>query len=240
MTTSIYIFGEAVAGYWSGMTDRPLVIRREDGLTQNYDMGFYFEPKPEPWEAQAIAEARGKTWDIGCGAGRTLLALEARGIQATGVDCAPQAVKVAQARGAQDVRELDVLTTPLQAKSIDTFMLFGNNIGLTGSWKGTLTLLRRMRHAAAHGAWLWCDSIDIRAPGLTLSRDYVRANIEAGRPPGLTVSQLQYGERVSEPDAWLFLSLDDLHTLARDSGWKVESHWIDHMNGDWLAGLRAV
>ncbi|WP_176086513.1 class I SAM-dependent methyltransferase [Martelella sp. HB161492] len=233
------VFGAAIAGYFAGNTDEKLIIHREDGFTQQYDMAQYFDKEPAGFEYHALSRASGRVWDIGCGAGRTLLALAERGIAATGIDCSQEAIAVSRARGAANAVRLDILNAPLAPRQVDSFMLFGNNIGLAGSWSGALRLLERLRLAAAPGARLWCDSIDICAPALTRSRDYARRNIAAGRPPGLTISRLQYNSRLSLAEGWLFLSLDELQTLAIQTGWTIEEQWQDVEKGPWLAELRA-
>ncbi|TPW28214.1 methyltransferase domain-containing protein [Martelella alba] len=233
------VFGAALAGYWNGDTEEKLIIHREDGFSQHYDMAQYFQEEPAGFEYHAIGRACGRVWDIGCGAGRTLLSLSRRGIAATGIDCSKEAVAIASARGARHAIQLDILYAPLEPHQVDAFTLFGNNIGLAGSWSGALRLLERLRFAAAPGARLWCDSIDICAPALTLSRDYARRNIAAGRPPGLTFSRLQYGSRLSLAEGWLFLSLDELQNLAVQTGWTIEEQWQDAERGPWLAELRA-
>lgn len=237
MPSTTDIFGLALLGYWQGKVDEPLRIHREDGLTQDYEMSQYFCPEPGEWERYAIAAACGTVIDVGCGAGRTTLALQKRGISTVGVDCSPHAVSVATARGSRDVRQFDVMREDWKGPGVDTIMLFGNNIGLAETWEGTRELLRRLRRLSRPGASLWCDGIDIEAPQLTLSVDLSAKNRAAGRPPGQISARCEYAGQISEPSGWIFLSTQDLASLAAQSGWRVTDVWGDGADGAYMARL---
>ncbi len=83
------------------------IVERDDGyIDTGSDPGTYFEDYRQwmPMERRAIKFARGRVLDIGCGAGRHSLYLQQKGMDVTGIDSSPGAVKVCRLRGLKKVR----------------------------------------------------------------------------------------------------------------------------------------
>ena len=89
-----------------------------------------------PIDKKAIAYARGRVLDVGCGAGRHALYLQKKGMDVTGIDVSPLAVKICRLRG---LRKTQVLSfeqiDKFPVNSFDTVMMMGNNFGLFGGFK---------------------------------------------------------------------------------------------------------
>jgi SAM-dependent methyltransferase len=81
-------------------------------------------------EEQLLEWAAGPVLDIGCGAGRHLVALRRRGVAATGVEVSARAVRIARARGAE-VIEGSIFEIPAWA-GWGTALLLDGNIGIGG------------------------------------------------------------------------------------------------------------
>src|SRR5215467_15073684 len=96
-------------------------------------------------ERQAINLAKGRTLDIGCGAGRFLLHLQQKGFNATGIDNSRGAVKVCKLRGVKDVylRSINEIGK-FKPRSFDTVIMMGNNFGLFGGFKKAQRLLKQL------------------------------------------------------------------------------------------------
>src|SRR5438094_7155101 len=72
------------------------IVERDDGYISLIDAARYFGG-PDSWsvnEAETLHLARGRVLDIGCGAGRQLIALQSRGLDVSGIDPSPGAVAI--------------------------------------------------------------------------------------------------------------------------------------------------
>src|SRR5512143_2239846 len=90
-----------LAKYESGEPTAEIVERDDGYIDTGAEAGAYFAPYSQ-WSAQerrAIRFARGRVLDIGCGAGRHALYLQEKGLDVTGMDSSPGAVRVCKLRG---------------------------------------------------------------------------------------------------------------------------------------------
>ena len=98
------VFGQKLYDQHRGLIadDFREVGERDDGYLQVYDHPrWYFTPFDEwaPHLQKAMAYIRGRTLDIGCGAGRIALPLQQNGVDVVGIDQSPLAVRVAESGG---------------------------------------------------------------------------------------------------------------------------------------------
>ncbi|MCI4334261.1 MAG: class I SAM-dependent methyltransferase [Thermoplasmata archaeon] len=115
---------------------------------QDYRNLPWFSPRPPVWVANAVRRrrvARGRSLDLGCGAGTLVLWLARTGYAAVGLDAAPSAIAAANGRrpahGRRPRFEVgSVLRLPFPAQSFDLV----TDIGLLH----TLTPRERQRYAA--------------------------------------------------------------------------------------------
>lgn len=150
MTTS---FGRALAGQRAELV-------RSDGGTARLDVAR--------WHGAAAGEdgwlldrCRGATIDLGCGPGRLLEALAARGVPALGVDISPEAMSQCRLRGVPAVHA-DVFA-PLPGEGTWCHVLLADgNLGIGGD---PVTLLRRAATLIAPGGTVLVE-LDPAEPGL--------------------------------------------------------------------------
>ncbi|MBT5537057.1 class I SAM-dependent methyltransferase, partial [Candidatus Poribacteria bacterium] len=123
------------------------VIERDDGYVDTTPGAeAYFAPHdrwPDNKQA-AMALARGRVLDIGCGAGRVCLHLQERGLDVVGIDISPLAVETCRERGVRDARVLSITRVSRSLGMFDTVVMMGNNFGLFGDPKRARWLLRRL------------------------------------------------------------------------------------------------
>ncbi len=228
------VFGEAVTGYWQGDRATPLIVRREDGHIDRSSPGMWVEQNLWPAEAAVLHRLHGHVLDVGCGAGRHLLALASRGFRVTGIDRSPLAVSLCRERGAEDVIEGDVMEVALPEKNFDTAILFGNNIGIGGTPGGVIRLLARLRRAVRGN--LVMISIDVTRTRRRKHLKYQQENRAAGRSPGAMVMRLEYGDSTGQWFSWLHPGPVELQVLAAAAGWSVA--WMQETdNGPYAAVL---
>lgn len=177
-----------------------LRLRYGDGSVRPLDV--------RAWTADAddadhllLAPCTGPTLDLGCGPGRLVAALAARGVPALGVDLSPRAVALARRRGAPAV--VRDLFAPLPGEGRWAFALLADgNLGIGGD---PARLLARVGQLLAPGGLLLVEV----SPDDVDRRDVVRIAVEGGP--------------VSAPFAWAELGAAALSRLALGAGWTVSS-----------------
>ncbi|CTQ50515.1 class I SAM-dependent methyltransferase [Jannaschia donghaensis] len=219
------LFGNALRDRQAGHHGRLLTIRRDDDHVDAHDPGLYFSSEPFPHEAELLRQAEGPVLDVGCGAGRTLLWLQGRGIAATGIDLSPGAVAVARARGCADVRlgdAMDPASDALKDGRFRTITLLGNNLGIGGTFEGAATLLRRLAGVTAPGGCLLVTGLDIARTEVPHHLAYHRRNRDRGRPIGEIEMRFEYQGAVGEWVPWFHPEPVELQRLPMATGWVVE------------------
>ena len=113
-------FGQQIYDHHLGLIadDFREVGERDDGHVQTYEHPrWYFAPVDEwdPHLQKAMDYVRGRTLDIGCGAGRVALPLQQRGVDVVGIDSSPLAVRTCRERGVNDVRLLSITQMSVEA-----------------------------------------------------------------------------------------------------------------------------
>ena len=218
------LFGDALRDCQAECFGRMLTIRRDDDHVDAHDPALYFTDAPFAHETDLLAQARGPILDVGCGAGRTLLWLDQRGIKATGIDLSPGAVEVSRQRGCPDVCQGDVMTGAaegLAGRTFETVILFGNNVGIGGTIEGAADLLRRLSYLTTPGGHLLVTGLDIAKTENPHHLAYHRANHARGRPRGEITMRFEYEGAVDDWVPWFHPEPDELKSLARETGWNV-------------------
>lgn len=112
----------------------------------------------------------GPTLDVGCGAGRLVGALAARGSKALGIDISAESVKLAQERGAVAVIKDVFDDVPTEGDWQETILADGN-VGIGGD---PARLLKRIRQLMRpDGAVL----VEVDAPGIGVVHETVRLRV---------------------------------------------------------------
>lgn len=232
-------FGSALLAHLRG-EDGDHVLERDDGFVETMSAAGYFAPV-EAWpdiERRALAEARGSILDAGAGAGRAALACQDRGDDVVAIDTSPGAVVVCRERGVRSC----VLTSvadpgdALPARSFDTILLLGHNLGILGSALDAEVMFAAMDHLLTREGRVLGIGLDPYVDALPHHLDYHERNRARSRLPGQIRLRTRH-RRLADPwFDWLFASLDELADLADRSRWEV----VDHSDPDpaYLVELR--
>jgi len=234
------VFGRALWDWARGGTDVEL-LERDDGFTQlGAGAEVYLAPRRE-WpraEQESLHFVHGRTLDVGCGAGRTSLELERRGMEVVGLDASPLAVKAARSRGVTTVWKGSVFDLGARLGHFDTVILFGNNVGIFASPATLRSTLRTWSRRTRPSTRLLLESTHPfygGAPGL--DRRYYLRNQSLGRPPGRGRFRYHYQHHVGGWFTWLYLSERDLARVLPGTGWRV-AHWLkDSLDEPYVAVL---
>jgi SAM-dependent methyltransferase len=199
------------------------VVERDDGVLATGPAGSYLAPPPE-WpdcERRAADRLAGRVLDVGAGAGRLALLLQAREIPVTALDVSAGAVGVCRQRGVRDTVHATAGQHAASGRRYDCFALFGNNLGLLGSRARAPVMLRSLAALARPGAriiGLGEDPPDRPGP---VTEAYVRRNRAAGRLPGQRRLRSRFQELATGWFDFLWCTAAELEQLADGSGWKL-------------------
>jgi len=200
------------------------VLERDDGWfgvsagAPAYFAGFAQWPAHE---RQAIGYTRGRVLDVGCGAGRVALHLQARGHEVVALDLSPLAVKTCRLRGVSDVRILSVTQITRRLGEFDTIIMFGNNFGLFGSPRRARWLLRRFSSLTSPKARILAESRDPYQSRSAEHRRYHRLNRRRGYLPGQLRLRVHCGRACTPWFDYLLVSPSEMRAISMGTGWHV-------------------
>lgn len=184
----------------------------EDGTRRRLPIGRWLKKAPDD-EELLLDRADGPVLDIGCGAGRHLVALGRRGVEATGVEVSRFAVAIAREQGA-DVIHGSVFELS-EERQWETALLLDGNVGIGGD----------------PGRLLSCSAELLRPGGQLL------VELEAPSVQTRAVNlRLEGPSDVSEWFPWAWVGVDAIAPIAETAGMKVSDLWS--AGERWFAQLR--
>lgn len=219
--SSFELFAQAMLDHWLGKRAR-FEFERDDGRRGASDLAGYFADARE-WlriEREALAHARGRVLDVGCGPGRHALYLQRRGLEVVGIDPSTTQCALARVRGVAQVYEGGVRRLPKGLGTFDTVLMMGNNLGLPGDLAGMRRFLRDLTKITRSRARLIGHT---RVPGWWNEEHfaYVKRNVLRGRPAGAIRLRARYKARTGDWFDLLLLTPEELARLAAATGWDL-------------------
>ncbi len=224
-------FGHLLWDYYFNHEDSYEVKERSDGFIDVTNPRIYFT-KYTNWldvEKKAMRFVRRKRLlDVGCGTGRHALYLQEKGFDIVGIDSSPLAIKICQLRGLKKVRTKSIaaFTEKYHNMYFDTILMFGNNFGLMGSFKGAQNILSRFHRITSNNATIIAQSMD---PYRTKERAHIKyhnQNRLRGRMPGQARIRVRYKDYKSTWFDYLFVSKKEKKDILKGTGWR-NSHILD-------------
>jgi SAM-dependent methyltransferase len=192
------------------------LVRFEDGQLVRFPVARYVGAADQ-LDLQLLGELDGPELDIGCGPGRHLCALAARGVPALGVDISQTAVTIARRGGGTAIVGDSFVQAVPGAGGWRTALLLDGNVGIGGDPVRLLTRVRSLLHP--DGAAL----VELEPPGSTTRS--ARARIElAGESSGWF--------------AWTRVAACEIAAVAEAAGLSLEREWS--CGTRWFARLRSV
>lgn len=200
------------------------IVERDDGLIMTGGPPeMYFRPfrRWPGMERRAMRWVRGRVLDVGCGAGRVGLHLEARGHQVVSIDVSPLAVDVARRRGVRDARVLSLAGVDERLGTFETIVLLGNNVGLLGGRQQAHRILTRLHRVTSPRGRIVAESFDwSRTCDPVHVRNHER-NRRRGRMPGQNRLRIRHRLLATPWFDYLLVTPDELAGLAEGAGWRV-------------------
>ena len=168
-------------------------------------------------ERKALSMAKGRTLDVGAGAGCHSLVLQQRGTDVTAIDISPLAVETMKLRGVKEVRQQDFFEVD---ECFDTILMLMNGIGIVGRLQRMPLFFRLLDRILAPGGQLLCDSSDICY--VFENEDGEMLFPEGDGYYGELTYQMQYDDVKGETFPWLYIDDETLRACAEACGYQVE------------------
>lgn len=200
------------------------IIEREDGFVDlSSGPSNYFQSYDE-WpevEKEGIDFARGRVLDIGVGAGRVCLYLQKKGLECTGIDNSPNAIKVARDRGVKNALNIPFEDISRLKVKFGTVTMFGNNFGLFGNPQKAKKMLKILQEITSEDAVILAESVDPLQTDLSDHLDYQKKNREKGKLPGQLTIRVLYRKYRTPWFEYLIVTQNEMREILKGSGWHV-------------------
>jgi SAM-dependent methyltransferase len=226
MKTSQDAYGKTLLAQYKHQTATAEIIERDDDyIDTGSDAGLYFTEYAQwsPLERRAVEFAKGRTLDIGCGAGRHAIYLQEKGFDVTGIDNSPGAIKVCKLRGLKKalirpIEDVDKFKT----NSFDTIQMLGNNFGLFGNFDNARLILKKFSRITTPDAQIIAET---RNPYLTNEPEhltYHRLNKRRSRMGGQLRMRVRFGKSIGEWFDYLFVSPEEMQNIFENTDWQIK------------------
>jgi SAM-dependent methyltransferase len=215
------LFGKAILDYQTNNSPEDLItetsISEEDEMSVAYLFRSYDE-MPE-LEQKALQLAKGKTLDVGCGAGSHSLYLQnERNLEVTSIDISENAIKACTLRGLKNTKVQDILK--LENEKFDTILLLMNGTGIFGTLKETQKYLQKLKSLLNPNGQILIDSSDI----IYMFDDDGDGGkwIPIDSYYGELTFKISYKEQTEDEFPWLYLDYNTLQNAAFANGLHCE------------------
>ncbi|MDR6846683.1 class I SAM-dependent methyltransferase [Flavobacterium granuli] len=230
------LFGKAILDYQTNNEPEDLItetsISEEDEMSVAYLFRNYDEmPKIEQ---KALQLAKGKTLDVGCGAGSHSLTLQNdRNLDVTSIDISENAIQACKLRGLKNARVQNLMS--LENEKFDTILLLMNGTGIFGKLQRTAIFLQKLKGLLNPNGQILIDSSDIiymfdededGGKWIPTENEYY----------GETIFNISYKGEKELPLDWLFLDYNTLQNAAFANGLQCELI-LEGEHYDYLARL---
>ncbi len=213
------LFGRALLDFYHGNYSENLVtstsISDEDELPLAY-LFRSFNDMPK-LEQKALQLCKGKTLDVGCGAGSHSLHLQKNRIDVKAIDISKGAVEVTRLRGVKHAELKSILD---ESDTFDTILLLMNGTGIFQELAQTTTYLNHLKSLLKPNGQILIDSSDIK---------YMYEDEDGGFWQDLHANYygeldyyLSYKGEEEAPMKWLYLDFDTLKTACETVGLQCE------------------
>ncbi len=221
-------FGQMLLRCLSG--DEPVfeIIERDDGFIDAGDARRYFSEEIPTLDRWAVERCSGHVLDIGAGAGRIGLVLQAQGCDVVALDISPGALAVCSARGVRETFAGDICDfASAERNSCDTALLLGNNLGLLGGPETAPAFLDALDRAVAPGGLVLATGRDAYRTDDPVHVSYHAFNLARGRWGSQLRIRVRFRQWTGEWFDYLLPSIEELEGLLQGSAWRLADALFD-------------
>jgi len=214
--------GTALLDYHRGNHQAEIVVKSDLWEDEATPVEAYYRPVDRELpalERKALALCRGRTLDLGAGAGRHALELQASGHEVIAVDPLSEAVMIMRNRGVVDARQGEL--GAISGERFDTVLMLMHGLGIVGNLRGLGSLLEDLPKHLNPGGQLICDSADLAAALRDESPELLGELSSPDHYLGEVEFSLHYGSLEGPRYPWIFVDPKALEIIAGAAGFVV-------------------
>ncbi|WP_413999399.1 class I SAM-dependent methyltransferase [Flavobacterium sp. W1B] len=230
------LFGKAILDYQTNNSPEDLITETSISDADEMSVAYLFRSFDDMpnLEQKALQLAKGKTLDVGCGAGSHSLYLQnERDLDITSIDISKKAIEASKLRGLSSAKVVNILDLD-EIEKFDTILLLMNGTGIFGKLSNLPKYLQKLKTLLNENGQILIDSSDIiymfdedEDGGKWIpSNDYY----------GELEFTITYKNEKEEPFPWLYLDYNTLQNAAIDNGLNCELI-LEGEHYDYLAKL---
>ena len=228
------IFGLAISDYYHTKKKNSIKVLSNDFDDDEIPVPYLFRGYKEmpEIEQKALDLSRGKTLDVGCGAGSHSLYLQnTKKMDVTAIDTSAGAIEICKEQGIKNASAVNFYE---HSGSYDTILLLMNGSGIVGTLKNFNTFFTHLKSLLAPKGQVLIDSSDLIYLFENEDGEYW---VDAAQGYyGEMQYQLSYHNQTSEVFDWLYVDYNTLQRAAAVNGFACELiHTGEHY--DYLAKL---
>jgi cyclopropane fatty-acyl-phospholipid synthase-like methyltransferase len=228
------LFGQAILDFQTN--NSPEDLQTETSISEADEMpaAYLFRAFDQMplLEQTALELAKGKTLDVGCGAGSHSLYLQDKGLEVTAIDISAKAIAACQLRGLKHARVQHVLA--IQNETFDTILLLMNGTGIFRTLEELPTYLQKLQSLLNPNGQILIDSSDLIY--MYDENEDGSYSIPAEGYYGELTFTMSYKGQTEEPFPWLYLDYNTLQRAAQAHGFQCDL-LVEGDHYDYLARL---
>ncbi len=211
------LFGKAILDFQTNSSPENIItstsISDEDEMEVAY-LFRSFDGMPT-LEQKALQLAKGRTLEVGCGAGSHGLYLQSeRNIDVHSIDISKNAIEACTLRGLKNTQVIDVLN--IENEKYDTILLLMNGTGIFETLERTAVYLQKLKSLLQPNGQILIDSSDII---YMFDEDEDGGKwIPSETYYGELTFSLQYKNETEAPFPWLYMDYNTLQNAAIANG----------------------
>lgn len=228
------LFGQAILDFQTNNSPEDLQTETSISEADEMPVAYLFRAFDQMplLEQTALELAKGKTLDVGCGAGSHSLHLQNKGLEVTAIDISAKAIAACQLRGLKHARMQHVLA--IQNETFDTILLLMNGTGIFRTLEELPTYLQKLQSLLNPNGQILIDSSDLIY--MYDENEDGSYSIPAEGYYGELTFTVSYKGQTEEPFPWLYLDYHTLQRAAQAHGFQCEM-LVEGDHYDYLARL---
>ena len=230
------LFGKAILDFQTNNNPQDLITETSISEADEMSVAYLFRSYKEmpKLEQQALALAKGKILDVGCGAGSHSLYLQnEKNCDVTAIDISSNAIAACQLRGIHKTKVQDVMT--LHDEKFDTILLLMNGAGMCGRLKNVAPFLLKLKSLLNENGQILLDSSDIIYM-FDEDEDGGKWIPSENEYYGEVVFNIEYKGEKELPFDWMYIDYNTLQNAAVANGLQCEMV-LEGEHFDYLARL---
>ncbi|MBP6040782.1 MAG: class I SAM-dependent methyltransferase [Flavobacterium sp.] len=211
------LFGKAILDYQTNSSPENIITSTSISEEDEMEVAYLFRSFDEMpnLEQKALQLAKGRTLEVGCGAGSHGLYLQnERNLDVLSIDISKNAIQACRLRGLKKISAVDVLD--LEDGKYDTILLLMNGTGIFETLERTTVYLQKLKSLLHPKGQILIDSSDII---YMFDEDEDGGKwIPSDKYYGELTFSLQYKKEKEVDFPWLYMDYNTLQNAAIANG----------------------